>query len=1492
MIHLKSSEGSRPLNSKDVNKNARAGKSTLLNSETILKTDSPRTCNLKSLRAKRLAYFVNRKHNCTNSSTADANLGFDDQQVTIDHTNSGQQSENVLKAEQNIYLPEKELDINELVQRTKIQDAQKFHDTNLKPPLRISKSDDKATSMPKPDYHFLENPTVSEIQKLRHILCWAQKILKKGKEVSNTQVYQNTLTINETELAESHLNPDISQPTTFNWSSSTKRSIHSGAASSRFDNTNYSSEIAADSCSYLDFLRPSSSVDQTSSFTTTLTDVQEQCTSTNTGYSSNHYFDSNNILDRKYSEQVNAYDITNENCHSVTSDVSGLKSDNYFWIPLEEKSDDKYVTENRPKKVSVEHFVKSNNDPLLCNSYNHYHQNNSESISSTRTIIHRKSPITYYSSEVLASPDNQHDCAPHYISSKNGNNNNNWEPTLSARTVILRKAPVTHCYSSADILANPVNLHNAAQHSKLIVYDKERHNYAWEAERVEQYSGGYQKLSLEDSNIADIPGDSLNLADAGFNLKSSITLTTIPTPCKGMTESSNIATTINAKENGTKLVRASQENSNSGQLPEKCRNLCIINSDETSLAYSSISQNYCGDIILDKRGSENLPTLESYLSKKETNCNNEENKLRHQIAETRAQSSFKLSSVLLPSLYEFNDSIKPSLYLEKEEPTESERGQITEESCGSFLTANNLVKICPECKSGNSSTVNWCTECGCVLIGIPPLFASNVDGRAFTNPRDTPNKEEIDMLVALATERLKESTGIVEPEIYDFKDSEDSTCFSSELCEPQLSVYERYLLYMENLEKLRGPHQTNQQQQTDILPIKGNTKQTETIDEDNSSYGKHELENSITTSFRVSTDFPDQTYRKYAVYEQDSEDNSIPALAIGTISSGENVPGFPVLHCGFQEKKYLQQKNNDETSKNISHGVVLKQNRGNQDLTSLEYENNKETFKDAEKRPKRRKNIQASINRYQRCWEKSSIAWSSYTHGGTKTRSIQINHSGPIADCQGKKGKPLPHDGPSAVKMMNSKGPGKQHIKRPLSANILDNKQAPQGARKSKIFFQNATVAGRPTTKPREISTSFRNNASQSCDKLNSRGDDNHSPWLYLPDEMWIRVFTLLPHRDLCQVAQVCYCFHRLANDETLWKNIKVENSNCLNDEWLKNIGHHQPQSLSLCRCNDRTKSITDSGLRELFRRSKDSLKELYVTCCSGPKLTGDSILLHASAVCHKLTSVDVSWTAATDAGIIALAHSSSCLYRLLVNGCHLTDESINILIKKHGKSLKELELFGCHELNTHCLTHMAQECLNLQILNIGRIPKLTMPCLIQIVTSLKNLRALYLSGLNAVCDSVVHHTARQCPKMDRLILSSCPQLTDISLFEIGTYLSTIRYLDVSGCKKVTDTGVQAIALSCRKLQYLDLSSTGTGKYGICLLASYCNQNLECVKLSFCKEITEDALKKLCRNCKQLKLVHLYGCQSVHNLKAIQAVNKQVKLHHDLPPCSAKDQEC
>ncbi|XP_072006987.1 uncharacterized protein [Engystomops pustulosus] len=465
-----------------------------------------------------------------------------------------------------------------------------------------------------------------------------------------------------------------------------------------------------------------------------------------------------------------------------------------------------------------------------------------------------------------------------------------------------------------------------------------------------------------------------------------------------------------------------------------------------------------------------------------------------------------------------------------------------------------------------------------------------------------------------------------------------------------------------------------------------------------------------------------------------------------------------------------------------------------------------------------------------RYWEKSSIAWSSYTHGELKPRS---HHS----------------------------------IRRPTSADSQKNKDQSQGDKDKGAVIEHLC------RDKWERSTQYHQ---KTCEGKNG------SMWLLLPDELWIYIFSLLSHGELAKVAQVCKRFRLVANDDSLWKVIKVTNCHSLKDSCLVSIGLHRPESISLYRCHDDAQNITDIGFRQLFQHCKDSLKELNITNCSGEIFKGDTVLFFANSYCTQLTSVDISWTGATDKGIISLIQTCTCLQSLSMNGCNITENSIMALLQTHCKSLVKLEIFGCHALTAKCLISVATECVNLEILNIGRIPKATDMCLAKIASDLHKITTLNLTGLNAVRDRAVHHIVKQCVKLENLTLSSCLQVTDVSLVEISTYRTTIKYLDLSGCKKVSDIGIQALARSCQQLRYLDLSSTRTGKRGVCLIASYCYTTLECLKLSFCKEITADAIEKLCKNCKRLKVLHLYGCRVSPDLGQIKKFSKSFQILHDL----------
>ncbi|XP_072461291.1 uncharacterized protein [Notamacropus eugenii] len=245
-----------------------------------------------------------------------------------------------------------------------------------------------------------------------------------------------------------------------------------------------------------------------------------------------------------------------------------------------------------------------------------------------------------------------------------------------------------------------------------------------------------------------------------------------------------------------------------------------------------------------------------------------------------------------------------------------------------------------------------------------------------------------------------------------------------------------------------------------------------------------------------------------------------------------------------------------------------------------------------------------------------------------------------------------------------------------------------------------------------------------------SQGDSALSVWQLLPDEIWICIFSLLSHKELSCIAQVCRRFRQLTSDDSFWKRIHISDCYSLNDDWLVTLGRHHPQSLTLHRCHDDIQAITDQGLKQFFHHCRESLKELNVTSCSGPRLKGDKLLLYASTFCNRLTIVDISWSGATDLGVLALAEGASSLQGLSINGCQITDKAIRALVKKHGKSLNKLEVFGCHALTARCVGCLALSCPHLQTLNIGRVPKITDACFAKILTNLKKVTTLNVTGL------------------------------------------------------------------------------------------------------------------------------------------------------------------
>uniref|UniRef100_A0A8C6T933 F-box/LRR-repeat protein 15-like leucin rich repeat domain-containing protein n=1 Tax=Neogobius melanostomus TaxID=47308 RepID=A0A8C6T933_9GOBI len=291
--------------------------------------------------------------------------------------------------------------------------------------------------------------------------------------------------------------------------------------------------------------------------------------------------------------------------------------------------------------------------------------------------------------------------------------------------------------------------------------------------------------------------------------------------------------------------------------------------------------------------------------------------------------------------------------------------------------------------------------------------------------------------------------------------------------------------------------------------------------------------------------------------------------------------------------------------------------------------------------------------------------------------------------------------------------------------------------------------------------------------------------------------------------------------------------------------------------------------------------QEVKVTGCTGAGLRGNLILALIGQLCSHVTSVDVSWSGATDAGLRALINCKR-LRAVVLSGCHVTDQALLDLLLRHTASLCKLEVFGCQSISSSCLEAIYEMCPNLQHLNIGRMRRVDAHSLTVLGSKLNNLRSLNVTGLQAVSDVVMEVVLQKCPLLLSLTLSQCPGVTDRTLHSISEFTRAIRSVDVSGCAAVTDAGVRSLARGCTRLQQLDLSSTATGDTGVALLAHHCRAHLHTVKLSFCR-ISPHSLLQLCQRCTRLEVLHVYGCAQLPTGSQIRRVNPAVVIH-PVPP--------
>ncbi|PWA83343.1 F-box domain, Leucine-rich repeat domain, L domain-like protein [Artemisia annua] len=158
------------------------------------------------------------------------------------------------------------------------------------------------------------------------------------------------------------------------------------------------------------------------------------------------------------------------------------------------------------------------------------------------------------------------------------------------------------------------------------------------------------------------------------------------------------------------------------------------------------------------------------------------------------------------------------------------------------------------------------------------------------------------------------------------------------------------------------------------------------------------------------------------------------------------------------------------------------------------------------------------------------------------------------------------------------------------------------------------------------------------------------------------------------------------------------------------------------------------------------------------------------------------------------------------------------------------------------------------------------------IANNCHGLEDLDLSKSFKLSDRSLYALAHGCPNLTKLNISGCSSFSDTAVAYLSSHCRKLKVLNLCGCvKAASDNALKAIGYNCRELQSVNLGwCEEVGDAGVMSLAYGC-PDLRSLDLCGCVLITDDSVVALANNCLHLRSLGLYFCQNITD-RAIYAL--------------------
>ncbi|XP_074641683.1 uncharacterized protein LOC141899336 [Tubulanus polymorphus] len=305
-----------------------------------------------------------------------------------------------------------------------------------------------------------------------------------------------------------------------------------------------------------------------------------------------------------------------------------------------------------------------------------------------------------------------------------------------------------------------------------------------------------------------------------------------------------------------------------------------------------------------------------------------------------------------------------------------------------------------------------------------------------------------------------------------------------------------------------------------------------------------------------------------------------------------------------------------------------------------------------------------------------------------------------------------------------------------------------------------------------------------------------------------------------------------------------------------------------------------------------------------------DTLLKHLSNSGCKLTSLMIHrCEQVTDSGILSVTLNQDELVSVELRKLpSLTNRGLNELKSQH---LKLLDLRGCNNVSSDAVKNVVFNNPSICHLNIIGCNKLNNSVFTSIAMTLNSrLESIHVTNLHCVNDESLSAIAEHCHNLKYLEMLGCNRVTHESMEKLFQRCTKLEFLDISYCSLLQKSP------SCNVLKMIPMSVSSLSFCGLLLedpellidslkrltklktlrlcgvtalnektmkeILKEIGQDLTCLDLSGCMDLTDEALKsvsKYCTSLEQLAIHHVMAATGTTLLPMFQDAERAANIN-------------